>query len=417
VIHRLAILMYFRGSLEFSIIGNKLLLQGGMAYDQHGRILNLAKQSYIVLEEIDLTLFENHKEYYFYLALEEDFCRIPTNEIHIDKNLENDIHFFISSQVYNNSIILGKVSIDYKRANEENIQTIQVPNNMFCPEKNEINVKDINRLYRLPPPIEGGEYLYMSNIILNFSKSIFYWIRHTQAFSFLMIAQTFFQFSNQLIVDKLTIETIHYRLLQHIELFTWIDKEVLPLNVRELVNECIVLALEEKRNYKASFYNIDFDNQKEVLPALLNILQEITMQLKEYEKEECTVENLPSLNFEQTVSDNITYIEDNDLKEESTILLSKEKENCIQIGRGSQSGNDVVIGEGDKTVSRVHLKIMPYKQGFFIEDVSSMGTYVDGIRIEKNVKKFVTSKNKIILGKKNCILDFNDYRIQALLKE
>lgn len=417
MIHRLAILMYFRGSLEFSIIGNKLLLQGGMAYDQHGRILNLAKQSYIVLEEIDLTLFENHKEYYFYLALEEDFCRIPTNEIHIDKNLENDIHFFISSQVYNNSIILGKVSIDYKRANEENIQTIQVPNNMFCPEKNEINVKDINRLYRLPPPIEGGEYLYMSNIILNFSKSIFYWIRHTQAFSFLMIAQTFFQFSNQLIVDKLTIETIHYRLLQHIELFTWIDKEVLPLNVRELVNECIVLALEEKRNYKASFYNIDFDNQKEVLPALLNILQEITMQLKEYEKEECTVENLPSLNFEQTVSDNITYIEDNDLKEESTILLSKEKENCIQIGRGSQSGNDVVIGEGDKTVSRVHLKIMPYKQGFFIEDVSSMGTYVDGIRIEKNVKKFVTSKNKIILGKKNCILDFNDYRIQALLKE
>jgi len=417
VIHRLAILMYFRGSLEFSIIGNKLLLQGGMAYDQHGRILNLAKQSYIVLEEIDLTLFENHKEYYFYLALEEDFCRIPTNEIHIDKNLENDIHFFISSQVYNNSIILGKVSIDYKRANEENIQTIQVPNNMFCPEKNEINVKDINRLYRLPPPIEGGEYLYMSNIILNFSKSIFYWIKHTQAFSFLMIAQTFFQFSNQLIVDKLTIETIHYRLLQHIELFTWIDKEVLPLNVRELVNECIVLALEEKRNYKASFYNIDFDNQKEVLPALLNILQEITMQLKEYEKEECTVENLPSLNFEQTVSDNITYIEDNDLKEESTILLSKEKENCIQIGRGSQSGNDVVIGEGDKTVSRVHLKIMPYKQGFFIEDVSSMGTYVDGIRIEKNVKKFVTSKNKIILGKKNCILDFNDYRIQALLKE
>ena len=417
MIHRLSILMYFRGSLEFSIIGNKLLLQGGVAYDQHGRILNLAKQSYIVLEEIDLTLYENHKEYYFYLALEEDFRRIPTNEIHIDKNLENDIHFFISSQVYNNSIILGKVSIDYKRANEENIQTIQVPNNMFCPEKNEINVKDINRLYRLPPPIEGGQYLYMSNIILNFSKSIFYWIKHTQAFSFLMIAQTFFQFSNQLIVDKLTIEATYYRLLQYIELFTWIDKEALPQNVRKLFKECIVLALEEKRNYKASFYNIDFDNQKEILPALLNILQEITMQLREYEKEECTVENLPSLNFEQTVSDNITYIEDNDSKEESTILLSKEKENCIQVGRGSQSGNDIVIGEGDKTVSRVHLKIMPYKQGFFIEDVSSMGTYVDGVRIEKNVKKFVTSKNQIILGKKNCILDFNDYRIQALLQE
>ncbi len=43
---------YYKGSLEFSIMGDTLLLQSGAAYDEKGSLLTLEKTSYVVLENI-----------------------------------------------------------------------------------------------------------------------------------------------------------------------------------------------------------------------------------------------------------------------------------------------------------------------------------------------------------------------------
>ena len=102
-------------------------------------------------------------------------------------------------------------------------------------------------------------------------------------------------------------------------------------------------------------------------------------------------------------------------EEHATILLGMGEQEYIQVGRGTQSGNDIIMGENDKTVSRTHVRITAHKQGFFVEDLSTMGTYVDGQKIEKNKKKFVNSKNNIVLGKKNCVLDLAHFKIQSLL--
>ncbi len=101
--------------------------------------------------------------------------------------------------------------------------------------------------------------------------------------------------------------------------------------------------------------------------------------------------------------------------EDTHTVIIDRSEPCLQVGRGSQNSNDIILGESDKTVSRVHLNIYPHKNGAFIEDLSSMGTYVDGERLGKGIKKFVTISSEIKLGKKGCTLDLGDFEIQKFL--
>ncbi len=151
----------------------------------------------------------------------------------------------------------------------------------------------------------------------------------------------------------------------------------------------------------------------------------MTQVLKIEESTAVKVEPVPEMKVEERVEEvqvfeNVMLVEksNEDLsetcEENTTVLLNGEYKKSIQVGRGRQSANDIILGETDKTVSRIHLKISPHKQGFFLEDFSSMGTYVDGMRLEKNVKKFVTAKHVVRLGKKECHLDLSDLKIQAL---
>lgn len=422
------IIPYFKGSLEFSIIGSKLFLQSGAAYDDKGALLQLKKQSYEVLDNIDLNIFENHKKYYFYIASATIFNRLNSKEFLIHKKLEEGIYFFITIQHCESCVLLAEVAINYDMGNEQGIRTIAIPHNAFMVRKNEINIKNVHRYYLLPSPITRYQRDQISAILLDFSKIIYQRMIKSGTSSLSVISHAFFHFSDQVSTEKLSPEMLYNKFKNHTNLFSWLDYNAFSNEEVKYFKKIDDFFTNTGIKYKFSFYHIDLESPENLLFQVLKEIEQLTkvLHLQDIKKEDNIIqhiEEIPEINFsedislERVVQENVTVVEEtSDEEEDSTVLLG-ETNRYIQVGRGTQSGNDIIIGENDKTVSRIHLRITPHKQGFFIEDLSSMGTYVDNERIEKNVKKFVTAKSRVLLGKKNCILDLYDYKIQALLKK
>ena len=59
---------------------------------------------------------------------------------------------------------------------------------------------------------------------------------------------------------------------------------------------------------------------------------------------------------------------------------------------------DHIIFDPERRVSRVHLQVEKVGDYYYLEDLSSNGTFVDGIRLTKGGRVKVTDSNQIILG-------------------
>jgi len=424
---------YYKGSLEFSIIGDTLLLQSGAAYDEKGSLLTLAKTSYMVLENIELVFFENHKKYHFYLTGEETFHRLVSEQFLVHTKLEEGIYFFITTQQHDACVLLGEIEIDYDEGNAQGRRSIGIPNNAFCPGKNEINLKNISRYTLLPSPVTQLQRSTMSQTLLGLAKVLHEKMVKEDTLALSTLCSAFFQFADDVKSQEYTPYTLYSKFERHSVLFSWQVGMEWSSDVVVCLEKLDILFDVSEKEYKTTFYHLDIEESESFFFQILNALEALTMALKntklslptsnsDYLKEEMLVSDMISEDFDAHFAtpppENITVVEeriDESKDESATILLRGDRETYVQVGRGSQSGNDIIIGENDKTVSRIHLKITAHKQGFFLEDLSSMGTYVNAERIEKNVKKFVTAKHSIGLGKKGCVLDLMHHKIQTLL--
>jgi hypothetical protein len=220
-------------------------------------------------------------------------------------------------------------------------------------------------------------------------------------------------------------DVLYRKFENHIKLLGLVNKDNLAPEIQQEIENLDTLFTMHQREYKTSYYYLDIVDEQGFFYQLLSNIKSLLSTLNHLQdvpsaKSTNTTSSSPLETEDVKISkiENITIVEDDDLEdgEHTTVLIGVDRNPQVQIGRGTQSGNDIVVCENDKTVSRVHLKITPHKQGFFLEDTSSMGTFVDGERIEKNSKKFVTVKNKIILGRKNCLVDLSHFKIQALLE-
>jgi hypothetical protein len=425
------VVAYYRGSLEFSIIGDTLLLQSGAAYDDRGSLLTLEKTSYVVLENIALVFFENYKKYHFYLTQEETFHRLVSEQFLAHTKLEEGIYFFITTQQYDECILLGEIEIDYDEGNAQGKHSIGIPNNAFYPGKNEINLKSISRYTVLPSPVTQMQRSTMSQTLLGVAKVLHDKMVEENNLALSTLCSAFFQFADDVKSQAYAPYTLYGKFESHSMLFSWLDSMEWGSDIMDNVQELEALFTTSTNAYKTTFYHLNIEESESFFFQILHVLEALTMALKntkvslqnthdDYPKEEILVSDAISeefdAHFDTPPPENITIVEEStDEDESATVLLGGDRETYVQVGRGSQSGNDIIIGENDKTVSRIHLKITAHKQGFFLEDLSSMGTYVNGERIEKNVKKFVTAKHSIGLGKKGCTLDLMHHKIQILL--
>jgi len=417
------IVAYYKGSLAFSIIENRLLLEGGSGYDDEGTLLSLSKSAYVVLENIDLVEFENHKCYYFYMCQRKNLHKMENCEKKVE--LEEELTFCMTQQKQHSGLFLGEVSIDYDEAEGK---YLSIAENAFYPGKNQIDIRAVQKYSVLASPVNQAQKLKMSQILFALSESLYQSTRGKQNIELLPLVTAFFQFSDFVQSQSFSPFTLYQKFESHVKLFSWIDFSLYSEEAHTIIQRLESLFLDHKRTYKTDFYYLELEEESSFFCQLLRSLEQLTQVLK---KEDIRVEKVQSIPIpvektvekqvpEPMVFDNVTVIEKrvdletSDEDENSTVLLNGEYKTSIQVGRGLQSGNDIILGESDKTVSRIHLKISPHKQGFFLEDLSSMGTYVDGIRLEKNIKKFVTARHVVTLGKKECSLDLSDFKIQAL---
>ena len=225
--------------------------------------------------------------------------------------------------------------------------------------------------------------------------------------------------------DTLSPESIYKRFEVWAKMFSWVDFTLFSSESEIVKDELVSLFGARKREVFASLYYVDFQDEKSFIKQVLKIVDVLRGKLEEMPVD---TEGTTEKNRTDIIPEDIFSFDDLDSPKvpddkvsldegTSTVLLENVSQGSLQIGRGRHSGNDIVLCVDDKTVSRVHVRITPHQHGFFLEDLSSMGTYVDGEPIEKNVKKFVTPEHDIVLGKNRCRLDLRDPQIQSLLSK
>ena len=426
------IVAYYQSSLEFSILGNTLLLQSGVAYDAQGNVLALPKASYVVLENIALIHFENNQTYYFYITSEDSFLRLPSDTFLTSSKLEENIYFFISTQTCDTCTELGQIEIDYDLGHTQERRSIAIANNAFYPGKNEIDSRNVCRYTPLPSPVTELQCRNIQQVLAGLSKVLYHKMVQENRLEFSTLCTALFHFSDDVMTQRYSPHALYKKFENLDTLFSWLHstkREEDLTNMEGVFAKFEMLFKTSEKTFNTRYYHLELEREESLFYQVLQSLQEITESLQQssvtLEKAPISRQKEPGLQEDVSmdhfdakpfVSENITVVEAvSPEEEESTIMVfSNNRESYIQIGRGTQNDNDIVLGENDKTISRVHLRITAHKQGFFIEDLSSMGTYVNEERIKKNVKKFVTMKHHVVLGKKNCLLDLSDVKIQAL---
>jgi len=77
---------------------------------------------------------------------------------------------------------------------------------------------------------------------------------------------------------------------------------------------------------------------------------------------------------------------------------------------GCDPENDIIV-EGED-IEALHAKLYPYKDGYFIEDVSrTSGIYINAERLESGVKKLIRHEDFTSLGKHGKILNLSNIKV------
>lgn len=411
------VIAYHKGSLAFCIIDNTLLLAGGMGYDDEGEVLTLNDSSYVVLDNTSLLEFENHKNYYFYICQRKNVDKMENCEKEV--LLEDEVVFCMSQQQQHYGLFVGEVTINYDAPNSGQLG---IAENAFAPGKNKIDLRAVKRHLLLPSPVSQKQNTEMSQILFALSEALQQKSTTMGNMALHSLVNAYFQFSDALLCQTFSPYDLYLKFESHVRLFSWMDFSNYSEEIHQNVQEIEALFTAQRCVYRTDYYHLDIEDESSFFSQILRHFKCLTQSLKKDESTETRPKTVQSHIAEiaevPLVFGNVTVIEEevkeSKSEENCTVLLNGEYKKCIQVGRGLQSGNDIILGKGDKTVSRIHLKVSPHKQGFFLEDLSSMGTYVDGERLEKSVKKFVTEKHRVVLGKKECFLDLSDFKIQAL---
>ncbi len=404
------------GSLMFSVIGNALYLKGGMVYRGDQVYMDMPEVSYKVLEYIGLDQFEDMKKYYFYLSHSDIVDRFQFKCVNKPIELEKDIFFLISIENIEGAVLLAQLEVDYLEASINKIKTISVPKNIFKISKNELSTECSPRVYFKKNFMFQADRERISKMLMHLSREFYRVALLKNVPGFNLPSSLFFQFAQKIKSFLYTPKILYFELIDYTKMLCWIDINGRAENIISSMREEI---LGNEKNLRTHYCIFDFENEDSFFYQVFNyfdsLSNELSIVLSEITHDvlEKTADSQHN-ELSNSVVPNIIIPDPEEDENTHTVIIDRN-ELCLQVGRGTQNGNDIILGESDKTVSRVHLNIYPHKNGAFIEDLSSMGTYVDGERLEKGIKKFVTISSKIKLGRKGCTLDLSDFKIQKFL--
>ncbi len=255
------IVAYHKGSLAFSIIENRLLLEGGTGYDGEGEVLRLRHSSYVVLEKIDLVHFENHTKYYFYLCSTRNAEKIESDCCEKIIELEEGISFCMTQHLQYGTLFLGEVSIDYDDANAQGLSSIGIADNVFSPGKNQLDLEKVHKHTFLPSPVSQKKKRQMSQILFDLSEGLYLNAKAKGSFELQPLVNAYFQFSDALLSQNYSPYELYSKFESHNKLFSWIDFTQYPQDVQHEIQMLEAFFSVRKREYKTDFYHLELEDE------------------------------------------------------------------------------------------------------------------------------------------------------------
>jgi len=439
LVNKQGIIANYKKSLNFMIRDNTLTLQSGAALASSGAYIDLNETSYTLYENISLELFENKEHYYFYLhkgrVLKDD-----SSSYTLHTQIAQGIHFIINEKEDKSMILLGEVTIDL---NVEN-NGLFIAKNACAPQVNEIDMRQRNSILLQDKMMSDNECHWFSEALYDLALTLHTKIEKEQCWELSTLSSAFFSFYEVVETSNLNYIELYSKCQHNSKLFSWITSSLWGEESKKHLKLLKTQVFLEPHTFSCDLYAIDKDKEDGFFHCYIKHIKNLTKSLKQNVKSEYNdkdTKKLIALSKDISKTDNYAFeavlpssfmIEDENVElynappidiepshdeHDDTVLVggNHSSKQSIQIGRSNTSGNDIILGKDDISISRVHAKLSIHEQGFFIEDFSSQGTYVDGVRIEKNTKKFVTTKNQIILGKKGYVLDLTQNELKVLL--
>lgn len=387
----------FKDSLAPSIQGNLLIIKSGAAIDKDGNIIYLPISSVPIREDLSVINFLNKTTTYIYIKYDEKFNNLrddKTGQQQIYTEIISTYKIEMSNTKYENSewIELGRIYVDYDKIPKNNQNKITEAFHPFKPIENELDISSRLNIETNRINLSKDDLKYIYDVLNDLGNYLLRISFKYQIISASISSSYIFGIKNMLYSSIITPYKLDKFLRSSINIISNIDKEKPDIKNEEFwknierVKKIFDSKLKNEFVYKIDFFNIHLKDQNSYFYKIMEHLSRAS---------------------------NCTDIFNLEVVEEKVEEIHK---GFIQIGRSDKKkdGNDIFYPD-DKSISRVHLYVTTYKGGFFIEDVSTNGTFVNSQKVEKGVKQFVTQTDQITLGTKDTTLNLNIEIIQKLL--
>ena len=374
------ILIGYLSNLRIGIENSQLVLYPGAAIDENGNLF-LVNKKRILLKDINISQFRDNSTMYVYIRYKEDLidqkdARGDNEQKHFYKIIEG-YTVEIKERVMGNSDLfeLARIYINQKSSNN-----LQEATNPYSPTDNEIDLRFAFKNFTTKSLVKHNERLMISNIIRKYADYLTQFSFHKKSFTASIAAS----YANKIVTDvkllSLTAEGI-FELLQHlVHVSSKIEDEI-----SEVVNTGFwknILRLQNifsfSETYDVSYYDLLLNIESSFFSKVLLHLGNASIHDGNWEE-----------------------------------ISAEEEVEEVQKGYisvGSDLTNDVVIDGED--IESLHAKLYPYKDGFFIEDVSkTSGVYINAERLEASVKKLIRHEDFTSLGKHGKILNLTNIKV------
>ena len=377
------VLVGFKGSLELIIDNNNnnLVVKSGGAIDNNGNIIFLEKD-YIVLKDILVEQFNNRFHIYIYITHDTQMDNLKPSkydkDVQIYYNINESCKITLSQKKLrdNNLIELGRVYIVHQSS-----KNIQSPLNPFEPKDNEI---DLNYV----PKILGENILLNLEDIKNISSSLDKYGEFLYEFGFRKSIYSMTSIASYALSLSSNIRDnsqnkpweLYHNLKKLLEISLKINIEREDIIHTALWKNLIRLKsiFEFGDNLKVGYYDIFLNIESSFFSKVILHFNNATIFDGDWE---------------------------NILKEQKKEVVKKD---YIIVG-SDESCDMVVYGED---IAPQHAKIYIYESGYFIEDLdNTSGIYVNAMRVEKGMKKFIRTQDYVVLGKNGKILNLQNIPI------
>jgi len=372
------VLVGFKNSLLVISRDNMLILQSGACIDEDGNIIFVDKE-HIISKDISILKFENRSDVYIYIFHESEMIDLKPSKD--DKNIK--IYYTISEKfkilisekrVRNQKVIeLARISINHKIS-----ETIKPSKNPFDVGDNEIDITNVEKIVGQNMGISLSERERASGILEKYASFLHEFGFRKSIISLSSISSVAFNLSIQLKTQNIITPWQLYDMLLsllNISLKVEIERDDIIHTAfwKNIVRMQNIFSFRE--NLKIDYYQANLNIETSFFSKVL-------------------------LHF-----NNATIFDGNwdDILKEKKVQVVKRDYIIV----GSDSICDMIV-EGED-IAQQHAKIYQYENGFFIEDMpDTSGIYVNAMRLEKGMKKFIRKQDYVALGKNGRVLNLQN---------